>query len=149
MSVFAAGGSVGLLLAPVLATPALVAWGSARRRAVVHSGRAVLVAYVLYRNRHRQQLLAAKASATRTGADRWPPFLVLTAIEVVRSVTCLSSESVRSSSCTGSSICMRRMRWAGPRWRCSWAAVCWARCWAGGSRTGSGWCVPSSSAGCW
>lgn len=85
MSVFAAGGSVGFFLAPVLATPALVAWGVGSTALFIPP--AVLVAYVLYRNRDRQQVLAAKASATRTGVDRWPPFLVLTAIEVVRSVT--------------------------------------------------------------
>lgn len=85
MSVFAAGGSVGFFLAPVLATPALVAWGVGSTALFIPP--AVLVAYVLYRNRHRQRVLAAKASATRTGVDRWPPFLVLTAIEVVRSVT--------------------------------------------------------------
>ncbi|MDI2130726.1 MFS transporter [Yinghuangia seranimata] len=84
MSVFAAGGSVGFFLAPVLATPALVAWGVGST--VLFIPPAVLVAYVLHRNRHRQRALAAAASAHRTGADRWRPFFVLTAIEVVRSI---------------------------------------------------------------
>lgn len=85
MSVFAAGGSVGFFLAPVLATPALIAWGVGSTALFIPP--AVLVAYVLHRNRHRQRALAAAASKSRTGEDRWAPFLVLTGIEVVRSVT--------------------------------------------------------------
>lgn len=84
MSVFAAGGSVGFFLAPVLATPALVAWGVGAT--VLFIPPAVLVAYVLHRNRHRQRVLAAAADTTRTGDDQWTPFFVLTGIEVVRSV---------------------------------------------------------------
>ncbi|NUU26177.1 MAG: MFS transporter [Streptomycetaceae bacterium] len=84
MSVFAAGGSIGFFLAPVLATPALVAWGVGATALFIPP--ALLVAYVLYRNRHRQRVLAAAASRGRTGEDQWTPFLVLTAIEVVRSV---------------------------------------------------------------
>lgn len=84
MSVFAAGGSVGFFLAPVLATPALVAWGVGST--VLFIPPAVLIAYVLHRNRHRHRALAAAASKSRTGEDRWAPFLVLTGISVVRSV---------------------------------------------------------------
>jgi MFS transporter, FSR family, fosmidomycin resistance protein len=82
MSIFAAGGSVGFFLAPVLATPALVAWGVGATALFIPP--AVLVAFLLYRNRHRHRALAA-SRAPRTGTDRWRPFLVLTSIEVVRS----------------------------------------------------------------
>ncbi|GJF34512.1 putative membrane efflux protein [Kitasatospora sp. NE20-6] len=85
MSVFAAGGSVGFFLAPVLATPALAAWGV--RSTLLFMPPALLMAYVLLRGRHRQRALAAaRAAQVRDGSDRWPPFLVLTAVEVVRSV---------------------------------------------------------------
>ncbi|QMU80424.1 MFS transporter [Streptacidiphilus sp. PB12-B1b] len=82
MGVFAAGGSVGFFLAPVLATPALVAWGVGATALFIPP--AVLIAYVLHRNRHRHRALAS-AAPLRTGTDRWAPFLVLTGIEVVRS----------------------------------------------------------------
>ncbi|MFC9324306.1 MFS transporter [Kitasatospora sp. NPDC057015] len=84
MSVFAAGGSVGFFLAPVLATPALAAWGVGAT--VLFVPPALLTAYVLFRGRHRQRALAAARGAARTGVDRWGPFLVLTAVDVVRSV---------------------------------------------------------------
>lgn len=83
MSVFAAGGSVGFFLAPVLATPALVAWGVGAT--VLFIPPAVLIAFLLYRDRHRHQALAATRQP-RAGSDHWGPFLVLTAIEVVRSM---------------------------------------------------------------
>jgi len=83
MSIFAAGGSVGFFLAPVLATPALVAWGVGATALFIPP--AVLIAFLLYRNRHRHQALAA-ARPPRAGTDHWRPFLVLTAIEVVRSM---------------------------------------------------------------
>ena len=83
MSIFAAGGSVGFFLAPVLATPALVAWGVGATALFIPP--AVLVAFLLHRNRHRHRELAA-ARAPRTGTDHWRPFLVLTSIEVVRSM---------------------------------------------------------------
>lgn len=85
MSVFAAGGSVGFFLAPVLATPALMAWGVGATALFIPP--AVIVAYVLFRGRHRRNALAAAARGSRTGADRWGPFLVLTALAVVRSAT--------------------------------------------------------------
>ncbi len=84
MSVFAAGGSVGFFLAPVLATPALVAWGVGAT--VLFVPPALLMAYVLLRGRHRQRALADARGAVRAGRDRWAPFLVLTGVEVVRSM---------------------------------------------------------------
>ena len=83
MSIFAAGGSVGFFLAPVLATPALVAWGVGATALFIPP--AVLMAFALLRNRRRHGELTAGAAA-RSGRDQWSPFLVLTAIEVVRSV---------------------------------------------------------------
>ncbi|MGW4646623.1 MFS transporter [Kitasatospora sp. NPDC004289] len=85
MSVFAAGGSVGFFLAPVLATPLLVAWGV--RATAFFLPPALLMAYVLHR--HRRRALAtgrAGAGGARTGEDQWAPFLVLTAVAMVRSV---------------------------------------------------------------
>jgi FSR family fosmidomycin resistance protein-like MFS transporter len=83
MSIFAAGGSVGFFLAPVLATPALMSMGVGATALFIPP--AVVIAFVLLRGRHRHRA-AAGARATHAGKDRWPPFLVLTAVEVVRSV---------------------------------------------------------------
>ncbi|MFB4315886.1 MFS transporter [Actinomadura sp. 21ATH] len=80
MSVFAAGGSVGFFLAPVLAVPALTAWGAGGT--VVFLPPAVLAAFVLARATRRR---AAARSAPAGGRDRWGPFAVLTMISVVRS----------------------------------------------------------------
>ncbi|GAB3146371.1 MFS transporter [Microbispora hainanensis] len=82
MSVFAAGGSVGFFLAPVLATPALIAMGVGAT--VLFIPPALLVAFALLRNRPSAR---PGAAGTRAGTDRWVPFMVLTGIEVVRSVT--------------------------------------------------------------
>ncbi|MFC1431020.1 MFS transporter [Streptacidiphilus sp. N1-3] len=82
MGIFAAGGSVGFFLAPVLATPALASLGVGATALFIPP--AVLVAFLLHRNRHRHRALARAAQA-RTGADRWGPFLVLTGVEVIRS----------------------------------------------------------------
>ena len=79
MSIFAAGGSVGFFLAPVLATPALVAWGVPAT--VLFLPPALVIASILLRNRSPE--LAARP--TRSGRDQWRPFFALTAIEVVRS----------------------------------------------------------------
>ncbi|MFI5528307.1 MFS transporter [Kitasatospora sp. NPDC051853] len=83
MSVFAAGGSVGFFLAPVLATPLLVTWGV--RATAFFLPPALLMAYVLHRHR-RRSLAAGRAGAGRTGEDQWGPFLLLTAVAMVRSV---------------------------------------------------------------
>ena len=82
MSIFAAGGSVGFFLAPVLATPALVAMGVAATALFIPP--AVLIAFVLLRS-HRRARRKAAAPTVRTGTDQWRPFLVLTGIEVLRS----------------------------------------------------------------
>ncbi|MFF5297335.1 MFS transporter [Paractinoplanes globisporus] len=79
MSIFAAGGSVGFFLAPVLATPALVAWGVPATALFLPP--AVLIALVLLRNHGRRSF----SQARRTGPDQWRPFLALTGVEVVRS----------------------------------------------------------------
>jgi FSR family fosmidomycin resistance protein-like MFS transporter len=81
MSVFAAGGSVGFFLAPVLATPALMALGVGATALFIPP--AVLIAFVMLRKHTRA---AANATKPRTGTDRWGPFAVLTGIEVVRSI---------------------------------------------------------------
>ncbi|MEV7216360.1 MFS transporter [Kitasatospora cineracea] len=83
MSVFAAGGSVGFFLAPVLATPLLAAWGL--RATAVFVLPALLMAAVLFQARHRTYPHAG-GGVKRAGKDRWRPFLVLTGVEVVRSV---------------------------------------------------------------
>ena len=85
MSVFAAGGSVGFFLAPVLATPALVAWGVGATALFIPP--ALLTAYALLRHQRRAAALAGPRAAAPDGSDRWRPFLVLTGVEVVRSVT--------------------------------------------------------------
>ncbi|HEX2143055.1 MAG TPA: MFS transporter [Glycomyces sp.] len=81
MSIFAAGGSVGFFLAPVLATPALMAMGVGATALFIPP--AVLISFVMLRKHTR---IAAGPAKARTGADRWGPFAVLTAIEVVRSI---------------------------------------------------------------
>ncbi|NUR63179.1 MAG: MFS transporter [Catenulispora sp.] len=81
MSVFAAGGSVGFFLAPVLATPALDAWGVGATALFIPP--AWLIAVVLLR-RQSGARTARQQGATK-GADRWAPFAALTGIEVVRS----------------------------------------------------------------
>ncbi|MEV6208053.1 MFS transporter [Kitasatospora sp. NPDC051914] len=84
MSVFAAGGSVGFFLAPVLATPVLAAWGV--RSTVLFVPPALLTGWVLLRHRRRQRAAAPARAQAPAGPDRWPPFLVLTGVGVVRSV---------------------------------------------------------------
>src|SRR4051794_20351844 len=83
MSIFAAGGSVGFFLAPVLATPALVTFGVPATALFLPP--AVLVAFVLLRHARRVGP-AARNAAVRDGPDRWRPFFALTGIEVVRSI---------------------------------------------------------------
>ncbi|WP_198035348.1 MFS transporter [Streptacidiphilus rugosus] len=83
MSVFAAGGSVGFFLAPVLATPALAAWGVGAT--VLFLPPAALTAFVLLARARRTPPVAPRVGAA-DGTDRWGPFAVLTGVEVLRSV---------------------------------------------------------------
>ena len=82
MSIFATGGNVGFFLAPALATPALDAMGLGAT--VLFIPPAVLTGFVLLRH---QQHTAPVRSTAAAGADRWRPFLLLTAVEITRSVT--------------------------------------------------------------
>ncbi|MFI6165325.1 MFS transporter [Nocardia sp. NPDC051052] len=83
MSLFAAGGSVGFFLAPALATPALVSYGVGATAFFIPP--AVLMGFVLWRYQLRQTT-GALAARSAVGQDRWVPFLVLTAIAVVRAI---------------------------------------------------------------
>jgi FSR family fosmidomycin resistance protein-like MFS transporter len=83
MSIFAAGGSVGFFLAPVLATPALASLGLGATALFIPP--AMLIGLFLLR--HHQRALASQASRPAvTGPDQWAPFLVMTGVEIVRSV---------------------------------------------------------------
>ncbi len=82
MSLFATGGNVGFFLAPVLATPALDAMGLGATALFIPP--AVLTGFVLLR--HQQRVVPAPRSASAAGDDRWGPFLLLTAVEITRSV---------------------------------------------------------------
>jgi MFS transporter, FSR family, fosmidomycin resistance protein len=83
MSIFATGGNVGFFLAPVLATPALDAIGL--RATALFIPPAVLTGFVLLR--HQQRTAPAGRVAGPAGPDRWGPFLLLTAVEITRSVS--------------------------------------------------------------
>ncbi|WP_228001848.1 MFS transporter [Nocardia australiensis] len=83
MSLFAAGGSVGFFLAPALATPALVGLGVGATAIFIPP--AVLMGYVLLRYQQRREADTTTTPTTSSGSDRWLPFLVLTAVEIVRS----------------------------------------------------------------
>ncbi|WP_034263011.1 MFS transporter [Actinospica robiniae] len=96
MSMFAAGGSVGFFLAPVLATPALSALGVGATALFIPP--ALLAGYALLRS-HARHAAAARAkteaeaasaappvAVTPAGPDQWRPFAALTGIEVVRSI---------------------------------------------------------------
>jgi FSR family fosmidomycin resistance protein-like MFS transporter len=86
MSIFAAGGSAGFFLAPVLATPALAALGLSATALFIPP--AFLIGLVLLR--HQQRARAARPSVPSvTGPaaqDRWTPFLTLAGVEIVRSI---------------------------------------------------------------
>lgn len=86
MSIFAAGGSAGFFLAPVLATPALISLGLPATALFIPP--ALLIGLLLLR--HQQRARAARApgpAAAGPGArDRWAPFLAMTGVEIVRSV---------------------------------------------------------------
>lgn len=98
MSVFAAGGSVGFFLAPVLATPALAALGVGATALFIPP--ALLAGYALLRSHARTTAAKAKAEAEAAaaesearsdaappaGRDQWRPFAALTGVEVVRSI---------------------------------------------------------------
>jgi len=79
MSVFAAGGSVGFFLAPVLATPALDAWAWAPPPC---SSAGLVIALVTAQTARGHR---AAGRPPATGRDRWGPFAALTGVEVVRS----------------------------------------------------------------
>ena len=89
MSLFAAGGNVGFFLAPVLATPVLDAMGLGATALFIPP--AVLTGFVLLR--HQQRTAPAGRAAAAGGADRWGPFLLLTAVEVTRSVNFFSTST--------------------------------------------------------
>jgi MFS transporter, FSR family, fosmidomycin resistance protein len=82
MSIFATGGNVGFFLAPVLATPALDALGLGATALFIPP--AVLAGFVLLR--HQQRTEPARRSAPAAGTDRWGPFLLLTVVEITRSI---------------------------------------------------------------
>jgi MFS transporter, FSR family, fosmidomycin resistance protein len=84
MSIFATGGNVGFFLAPVLATPALDAIGL--RATALFIPPAVLTGFVLLRHQQRTAP-PTRLAAGPAGPDRWRPFLLLTAVEIMRSVT--------------------------------------------------------------
>ena len=81
MSVFATGGNVGFFVAAVLATPALDALGVGATALFLPP--AVLAGFVLLRR--QQRVVPVRRVVSGTGADRWRPFLLLTAVEVTRS----------------------------------------------------------------
>ncbi|MFB7716008.1 MFS transporter [Nocardia sp. NPDC056100] len=83
MSLFAAGGSIGFFLAPALATPALVSLGVGATALFIPP--AALMGFVLWRYQQRPDRKTFAAN-TFDGRDRWAPFLLLTAVEVVRSI---------------------------------------------------------------
>jgi len=82
MSIFAAGGNAGFFLAPVLATPALDALGLSATALFIPP--AVLTGFVLLR--HQRRAKPARRGVAAAGPDRWRPFLLLTAVEITRSV---------------------------------------------------------------
>jgi FSR family fosmidomycin resistance protein-like MFS transporter len=83
MSIFAAGGSAGFFLAPVLATPALVSLGLGATALFIPP--ALLIGLFLLRH-HQRALASAAPRPVAAGRDRWAPFLVMTGVEIVRSV---------------------------------------------------------------
>src|SRR4051794_26932657 len=82
MSYFAAGGSVGFFLGPVLAVPALDTLGL--HATALFIGPGALMGFVLYR--HLRRLAARpRVAARHAGVDRPRQFALLVAVEVVRS----------------------------------------------------------------
>ncbi|MGW1741525.1 MFS transporter [Nocardia sp. NPDC001965] len=83
MSFFAAGGSIGFFLAPALATPLLASAGVGAT--AVFLPPAVLMSVLLWRHQSRRPERGS-AGGTGDGRDRWGPFLLLTAVAVIRSI---------------------------------------------------------------
>ena len=84
MSIFATGGNVGFVLAPVLLTPVLAGvglWGLAW-----FAPPAWMVAAITWRGARRLSVTQASRAAEHRGRDHWRPFLSLVAVEVCRSV---------------------------------------------------------------
>jgi MFS transporter, FSR family, fosmidomycin resistance protein len=84
MSIFATGGNVGFVLAPVLLTPVLAAvglWGLAWFVLP-----AWLVAAVTWRSAGRLVITQASAASAHHGRDHWGPFMSLAAVEICRSI---------------------------------------------------------------
>jgi FSR family fosmidomycin resistance protein-like MFS transporter len=86
MSYFAAGGSAGFFLAPVLATPALASLGLSATALFIPP--AFLIGLVLLRHQQRARMarVAGPAAAGPGRRDRWAPFLTMTGVEIVRSI---------------------------------------------------------------
>jgi FSR family fosmidomycin resistance protein-like MFS transporter len=84
MSIFATGGNLGFVLAPVLLTPVLAGvglWGLAWF--VVP---AWLVAAFTWSGARRLVVLRSSGPAEHHGRDHWRPFMCLAAVEICRSV---------------------------------------------------------------
>jgi FSR family fosmidomycin resistance protein-like MFS transporter len=84
MSIFATGGNLGFVLAPVLLTPVLAGvglWGLAWF--VVP---AWLVAALTWKGARRLSVLHSAGPAEHHGRDHWRPFMYLAAVEICRSV---------------------------------------------------------------
>lgn len=84
MSIFATGGNVGFVLAPVLLTPVLAAVGLSGLLWFVIP--AWLAAVATWRGAQRIATSHAHAPAAGCGQDRWRPFMCLAGVEVSRSV---------------------------------------------------------------
>ncbi|GAB3898946.1 hypothetical protein GCM10027612_58020 [Microbispora bryophytorum subsp. camponoti] len=142
MSVFAAGGSVGFFLAPVLATPALIAMGVGAT--VLFIPPALLVAFALLRSRPSA---GAATAGPRAGTDRWAPFMVLTGIEIVRSVTFFGVLTFIELFWIRHLDAGRGL--AGTALACFLVGGVAGTLIGGASPTGSGLCAPCRSAACW
>lgn len=84
MSIFATGGNLGFVLAPVLLTPVLAGiglWGLAWF--VVP---AWIIAVITWRGARHLAVVVAPGVAEHHGRDHWGPFMCLAAVEVCRSI---------------------------------------------------------------
>lgn len=84
MSIFATGGNVGFVLAPILLTPMLAGFGLAGLIWFVIPAWAM--AYVTWRHGRRLALTRGHSSSVAKGDDRWRPFMWLATVEVSRSI---------------------------------------------------------------